>query len=655
MYTLNVARRVRFIVALGMMVSMLMPFTVPSSFAQSTGKTVVYPGAVSIQAGTCVAGSIIPATVSVPSDTPVDGIFYTITQPDETGAFEIHAQVGDTYTMGDTSGTGWERTNEWNAFYRGTAPVPGCDGPTQVNQSDDSDADDPVFGVFAFPQDCGTVPYPAPTGTDVTSNIGFSNYVLTQNGVPHTGGLIELSSPQETLTLTFDWASTSAVSSGQYFVFEGPLDSNNQKVFTSATQWFPVMNSTNTAQAGCASVVGGDITVQFTEYVNGRVPVAGSISLFVQMESGANEETTVIEFDFDDESSFSIEIPGTPSGEFGKRGWFMRPDEGLVDNIGSVRWQLHVPASPQGYTNLILEDHAPADGSWTFSCAGESASQAIVVANSSQGPVNITFVEDCEATVMTLTVASVPANTSVDFYFYADITPGAEGPFYNIASAQAEEINRVELPYEVRRTIGSGIADGDMAVTPIPPAIDHAVCVDDVWVPASVTLATNQEGITYTMTPNPFPEMGGPLTVVATLDTGFAWAEGAAANGWEYDAETNTMVYETIVLNDPCDVPTETPSPTPPTVTPTVPPTEPPCIPPTPEDCEPPEDGTPIPCETPTIPAWCLETPTPPTVTELPETGSAGSSTGMNPLVFAGAAFAAIVAAAGVTIQRERN
>ena len=655
MYALNAARPIRFFIVIGMMVSMLMPFAVQSAFAQSAGKTVVYPGSVSIQSGSCVDGVRTAATVSVPSDTPNDGVFYTITQPDAQGKFRVHAQVGDTFTMGNTSGTGWERTNDWNAYYDGTAPVPNCgNGPSLTTTSDDADNAGTDIGVFALPQDCGTIPYPAPTGSNVSSNIVFSNYTITQNGVVHTGGPISLSSPTEELTLGFNWASTGSVSSGQYFTFQGPLDTNGNKVFASATQYFPVLNSTGTAQAGCASVVNGDISVQFTEYVNPLNAVDGRISIDLVMASGSSEDTRTIEFTFDDDSTFTIEVPGTPAGEFAKRGWFERPDQGLVENLGSVGWQLHVPASSTGYTNLVLSDSAPQDGSWTFSCAGPNPTNVSLVALDSRGrTVALDFTENCNATSMTLTIPAVPAGVTLDFYFSADVTPGAEGPFYNIATAQADDMERVQLPYEVRRTVGSGMLDGDFAVAPIPPAINHAVCVDDVWVPASVTLPSSQEGVSYTMTPNPFPAEGGPLVVIATVAQGYTWGTGAEANGWVLDTTNNTMVYEADVTNEPCEVPTETP----PVETPT-PPTEEPCIPPTPEECVPPpgddEDGTPEPCVTPTIPAWCLETPTPPTVTELPSTGTEGGNSA-NTILVASAVVALIVTAAGITIQRERS
>lgn len=653
MTTFTSARPVRFIILLGMLVSMLMPFALQSAFAQSTdSKIVVYPGVVSIQPGVCTDGVITSATVSVPSDTADDGIFYTITQPDATGNLEVHAQVGDAYTMGDTSGTGWERANEWNAYYRSTAPVPDCgDGPSLPDntQADNTDDDaDPAMGVFVLPQDCGSAPYPPPTGQNVTNRIVFWDFTITQNGEVHAGGPISLTSPTEELTLSFSWASTGPVSAGDFFEFLGPLDTNGQKVFTSATQYFPVMNTIGDAEAGCASVEYGDISVQFTEYVNPLGSVDGRISIDLVMAASSLEEATTIDFSFGDDSTFAIEIPGTPSGSFGKRGWFMRADQGLVENLGAVRWELHVPASPVGYTNLVLIDTAPADGSWTFSCAGPSSTETVAVASGPQGPVSIEFEESCDATSMLLTVASVPANTTIDFYFYADITPGAEGPFYNAATAQADEFERIDLPYEVQRTVGRGVLDGDFAVVPIPPAIDHAVCVDDVWVPASVTVPTGQEGVTYTMTPEPFPAEGGYLTVTATLASGYSWAIGADSNGWVLDNETNTMVYEANVLNNPCDV---TPPPTP----------EEPCIPSPPEECiltPPAEGGTPEPCEpgpTPTIPAWCLETPTPPTVTELPETGTRGNGVMGDGIIAASVVTALVIAAAGITIQRERG
>lgn len=654
MHALAPARPMRIAVIIGLLVSMLIPFAAQPTFAQSAGKITVYPAAVSIQPGTCVDGVVTPATVSVPADTLDDGIFYTITQPDAEGNFEVHAQVGDAYAMGDTSGTGWERTNEWNAYYTGIAPVPTCEeGPSVPVEEDTEDEIEQPVGVFALPQDCGEIPYPAPTGDNVNAGVVFSNITITQNGVVHTGGPISLTSPSEELTLSFDWASIGSVQAGQYFEFVGPLDTNGNKVFASATQYFPVYNSAGTAQAGCASVFNGDVSVQFTNYVNPLGSVDGRISIDLVMAAGSVEETTTIEFSFGDDSTFLIEIPGTPSGEFAKRGWFERPDQGLVDNLGSVSWQLHVPASASGYTNLRLIDSAPEDGSWTFSCAGEEPTSVLLVARDQHGrSVDLDYTEDCSATLMTLTIPAVPAQTSVDFYFSVDLTPGAEGPFYNVATAQADEMELVQLPYEVRRTVGRGILDGDFAVTPVPPAIDHAVCVDDVWVPASVTLPVGQEGVSYSMTTDPFPAEGGHLVVIATLETGYTWATGAEANGWVLDSSNNTMVFEADVTNQPCDVPTETP----PVETPTPTPEE-PCIPPPPEECVPPpgEEGTPEPCETPTIPAWCLETPTPPTVTELPSTGTEGVAGSGNGLIMAGAVIALLMTAAGVTIQRERN
>lgn len=644
MRRLSVLPGSRYLVLFLLVITSAMPLVSPATAAQS--KPLVYPGVVAVQEGTCVNGVITPATVSVPSDTTTDAIFYTITQPDAEGNFSVHAQVGDSNHLG--AAPGWSLDNVWNAYYNGVAPIPNCDGPQQVETGDadePGDSDVPDMGVFALPQDCGSIPYPAPTGDDVTDVVSFSNFVITQGGVPHTGGAISLTSPNEVLTLEFDWTATAPVAAGQYFYFAGPLDTNGNKVFTSATQWFPVMNFAGTAQAGCASVVGGDIIVQFTNYVNPLAGVGGGIDLFVEMAAGSTEESNTIDFAFDNDSVFSIEIPGTPSGDFGKRGWFMRSDQGLVENLGAIRWQLHVPASSSGYTNLVLADYASEDGSWTFSCAGPLAADAVVVASGSQGPVAVSYTEECSADAMTLTVASVPAGVSLDFYFYADITPGMEGPFYNIASAQADEFERIELPYEVRRTVGSGIADGSYAVLPVPPAVNHAVCVNDEWIPASVILPTGQEGVTYSMTPNPFPAEGGYVVVTATLAESYIWAAGAASNGWVLDESTGAMVYEADVTNTPCVEKTPTPTP-PPAITPTP---EVPCVPPTPEECIPtptPEGGTPTagtetpePCVTPTVPAWCLETPTPtpPTVTELPETGRAAENGhGTNLLVVAG-------------------
>lgn len=652
MYAQNAAVPIRFWIIIGMMVLMLMPFAVQTSFAQSNGKTEVIPGSVLVQPGTCVDDVVTPATVSVPSDTAEDGIFYRITQPGEDGAFVVHAQVGDDYRFGNLDGTGWRLDNQWNAYWEATAPVPSCDGPVQdAGEEPEAGADSPGLGTFALPQDCGSIPYPAPTGADVTTAIGFSNYAITQNGVVFTSGPISLTSPTEELNLSFDWASVGAVKAGQYFSFVGPLDTNGNKVFASATQFFPVYNADGSHQAGCATVINGDITVQFTEYVNALTSVDGRISVDLVMAASYSEESSTVNFSFDDESNFSIEVPGTPSGAFAKRGWFERPDQGLVENLGSVGWQLHVPANPAGYSNLILHDYAPSDGSWTFSCAGANPTQVTMVALDGRGrPAAVDYTEDCSATQMSLTIPAVPGGVSIDFYFTADITPGAEGPFYNVATAQADEMDIIELPYEVLRTIGSGNLDGDLAVTPIPPAIDHATCVDEVWVPASVSLPAEQEGVTYSMTPNPFPAEGGELTVIATLDPGYAWASDAAVNGWVLDEANNSMVYRATVTNDPCVVSTETPPP--PVETPTP---EDPCIPPPPEECVPPpgSEGTPEPCETPTIPAWCL-TPTPPTVTELPETGVEGTDSGANSILLAAAAVAGMSVIGAIAFQRER-
>lgn len=651
MVTFNGARRARFAIVLGLLVSLMMPFAAQTGFSQSAGKTTVYPGAVSVQPGTCTDGVATAAIVSVPSDTLTDGIFYTITQPDDQGSFEVHAQVGDTFIMGDTSGTGWDRTNEWNAYYRDIVPVPDCDGPVPGETTNTPDPD-PGIVVSAMPLDCGSIPYPAPTGSDVTNSIVFSNFAIIQNGVVHTGGPISLSSPVEELTLTFDWASIGAVSAGQYFRFAGPLDTNGNKVFASATQYFPVLNTGGTAQAGCATVVNGDITVQFTGYVDPLNSVDGGISIDLVMAAGSMEEANTIEFTFDDTSTFAIEIPGTPSGEFAKRGWFERPDQGLVENLGSVGWQLHVPASPNGYTNLVLHDSAPADGSWNFSCAGEVPTNITLVALDGRGrPVALEYSEACDAAEMTLAIAAVPAGTTIDFYFTVDLAPGAEGPFYNIATAQADNLDVIELPYEVERTVGRGVLDGDFAVTPIPPAINHAVCVDNVWQPASVTLPTDQPGVVYSMSPNPFPAEGGYLVVTASLEIGYTWATGADISGWVLN-DDNTMIFEAEVLNTPCEVPTETP----PTETAT-PPTEEPCIPPVPEECTPPpgENETPVPCETPTIPAWCMETPTPPTVTDLPDTGTTGSGSGSHAaLIISAATSILLVAVSGAAVHKLR-
>ena len=651
-------RSVRWLALLGIVLSLMTNLTATAQ--DDSWKTTVYPGSVLVTPGSCVDGTAVAPTVSVPSDSTDDGIFYTITQPDATGAYSLTAQVGDAYLMAETPGNGWVFKNTWNATYAGTAELPDCAvGPDQDTDTDD-DADEDV-GVLALPLDCGSIPYPAPTGEDVTSGVGFSNYVLTQNGVEHTSGPIELTSPDEVLTLSFDWDAATQISGGQYFVFEGPLDSNGNKVFTSATQWFPVWNYAGTNQAGCASVVGGDITVQFTNYVAGREGVGGTIDLFVELEAGSNTETRTIDFTFDDGSDFSITIPGVPSDSFGKRGWFLRDDQGLVENIAAIQWSFHVPASASGYTNLVLTDAAPEDGSWTFSCAGPSATDTTYSAFDTNGaPVTINFSEDCSAEAMTLSVAAVPANVSINFFFYADVTSEAEGPFYNLATASADEIETVTLPYEVRRTIGSGQADGDFVVTPIPPAITHAACVDEVndtWIPASVTIPTDQEGVAYTFTPNPFPAEGGTLVVIATLDEGYTWSE--ETNGWVYDETNGTMVYEVEVTNDPCVI--ETP---PPTETPT-PPT--PCIPPTPEECiptpTPSGEGTPVPggevtptpppCETPTIPAEC-QTPTPPPVREFPNTGSEASGSVSSSLVISGLLVATTVVAAGAIAYRER-
>lgn len=662
-------RVIRVLALLGILFSLFANTGV--SAQDDSWKTTVYPGRVVVTPGSCVDGTIVSATVSVPADTLDDGIYYVITQPDASGAFSVTAQVGDDYLMAETPGNGWVFKNKWNATYSGTAEIPDCDqGPNQNTDEDELESEDGTgVGVYALTDSCGTAPYPDPDGDDVSGVVGFSNYVITQDGVPQTSGSITLSQPDEVLTLSFDWDANTRITAGDYFTFEGPLDSNGNKVFTSATQWFPVWNDAGTHQAGCASVVGGDIVVQFTNYVNGRDNVGGNIALFVEMAAGSSTETRTVDFSFDDDSNFSITIPGVPTESFGKRGWFMRDDQGIVQGSTAIQWRLHVPASASGYTNLVLTDAAPSDGSWTFSCAGPSATTTTYSALDKNGaPVTISFSEDCTATAMTLSVDSVPAYTSIDFFFYSDITSGSEGPFYNEATASADEIETIVLPYEVRRTVGSGQADGDFVVTPIPPAITNAACVDEVndeWIPASVTLPTDQEGVTYTMTPDPFPSEGGHLVVIATLDEGYVWSD--ETNGWVYDETNGTMVYEADVTNDPCVIETPSPSPSPSPTTPPSPTSTPeiPCVPPTPEECLPtptPEgegtppggEQTPPPCETPTIPAQC-QTPTPPTVHELPKTGTDGSRGIHGTYVMAGMLVATAVVAAGAIAYRERT
>lgn len=636
--------------------------------ATAQTKTEVYPGEVVITAGTCVDGVATEGTATVPSDTVDDGIQYFLDGPKEDGSYTLRAMAGDGYAISDSVGAGWVKVADWRANYDFFFPdVPCADsqdvssgsrtlvsGEVQKNETETPDSSAPL----ALPADCGSIPYPAPVGSNVSGSVNFSNYVITHNGVTHTGGPISLGAPDESLVLGFDWTTTGSLTGGQYFTFAGPVDTDGNKVFTSASQWFPVYNFAGSAEAGCASVVNGDITVQLTGYVDGRSGIGGHIQLDLFMAAGSQTDARTIDFSFDDDSNFSIEIPGTPSGSFGKRGWFMRDDQGWVDPAGAIRWNLHVPASPTGYTNLLLEDAAPADGSWTFSCGDPGARTATTWQTSGPyGPVAIDVVESCSQERMTLTVATVPANVSIDFYFSADVTPGMEGPFYNDASASALEMDTIRLPYEVKRTTGSGNADGIFVVSPQAPAIDHAVCVDEVndtWVPAKVTLAPDTEAITYTNEPYPFPETGGHLIVTATLTDGYAWSSDVP-EGWVLNEADNTMVYEADVLNDPCVI--ETPTPTVPADNPT--PTVPPCVPPPPTECipTPASDGTPeVPCEpvpTPTIPAWCLE-PTPPVVNKLPNTGTNAEAIPMMGVVLT-AGFAVLSIAAAAFIRHERS
>lgn len=630
---------------------MMLTLVSPTIAAQPAGKPLVYPGPVSVA---CVSGT---ATVSVPSDTTEDGIFYVITQPDASGNFQVTAQVGDAYYMAGTPGNGWTATNNWNAVYTGVAPD--CSAPTGPTTTQPTTTN-PGTGpsVFALPLDCGTAPYPAPSGSNVGSVIGFSNYVLTQNGVAHTSGNITLTQPNEVLTLSFDWDASTYVQPGQYFVFEGPLDSSGNKVFASPKQWFPVWNHTGEFQAGCASVVDGDITVQFTSYVTNRWALGGSVELELELARDQSVESTTVDFTFDDGSTFSITIPGKPIDLFGKRGWFNRDDQGIEQPITSIRWQIHVPANADGYNNLVLADIAPAGNGWSFSCAGPAATSTMYNATAADGsPVHLDFSEQCSATAMTLTVARVPANTTVNFFFDADISSTAEGPFYNEATASADNLNTVPLDYEVRRTKGRGVADGIYSVTPQFPSITHAACVDEVndtWIPAKVVLPTGPDGVSYVMTPNPFPETGGYVKIVASLDEGYYWANDIS--GWTFNESDNTMIYEAQVTNDPCVIETVTPTPD----YPCVPPTPEVCIPtPTPEGENPPGEGTPtpppcVPGPTPTVPAWCLVTPTPPTVNELPKTGGDQGS-GNSTLIAAGMLAATVIAAAGAVTYRERT
>jgi hypothetical protein len=101
------------------------------------------------------------------------------------------------------------------------------------------------------------------------------------------------------------------------------------------------------------------------------------------------------------------------------------------------------------------------------------------------------------------------------------------------------------------RQVGDGEAEGTFWVVPVAPEVGNGVCVGGTYTPPFVTLATT-EGITYTMTPETVPLIGGTVTVVASLLPEYIWDTANVPSEWVFDEATNTYSITLDVLADLC-------------------------------------------------------------------------------------------------------
>lgn len=555
----------------------------PADELPSTTVVLVEP---SVQPDSCVDGVYTAATVGMSDDGVNPAVTYQVTGPDATGNWSVLATLQPGYSWGDLSGTSWQILDATQATASGivtitpcapppvvpdeqvppqkdeetvaspTAPVTDPESTPAVDEStpDASTQDAPVSmrslaSISILAASCDGPPYAAPTGVQVASPL--TGVTITINGVTYTdGAVIPFPDVNANIQVNYTWGLVGSVNGGDYFQFALPAE------LMAPTLFFPVTTPDGSAEVACASVNAGVVTVVFTDYVNGRDALDGAFSFGTELSEDQFTEETQVPIVFDGLATFTLVIPPPIPPDTGlnqaffKDGWFTRADQGVLNPDNAILWTAHLPARGGGnsFHNVVVEDDGSGQSAWVVEC-----DVAPTFETSPAGAVINPTVECDEATnFIRITIPVIPTRTNVIIRWHADIVLNSPGPYDNTVTFSADEREPRSRSVQLVRQVGEGEAEGTFWVVPVAPETGNGVCVGGTFTPPFVTLATT-EGITYTMTPETVPLIGGKVTVVASLiGPDYRWDTVNPASGWVYDEETDTYSITLDLLSQLC-------------------------------------------------------------------------------------------------------